>query len=560
MLNCTESRGEIINSDEVLVKANAITTAFISGCGIIGNLLIITAFCSKKSLQNVTNIFLVQLACVDFTKAVFILIPKVYTQLLEQCDIVPVYCPISGFISTISFVHSALLLAAIGVVRYVKMIHSTSFDRIFATRKLVCYCLFLAIQTISLGVVPFFGGGEYKYSPYHGVCFTDWSNENKGFRITFYVYTIGICYLTILFSYTRIYMKLRAHNSVTLVNLGSSKSLSNAKCNETMPRQEAVPGGKKGSYRVREEVFFIKTPSDLISHSSRSNGIKELTDVVLQERPCVTRLTDDDAVDDNDSNDFVINDGDDPKNDDENNAYVSGDEGNNDDVSSDGVNSDGVIKDKVNDDGDMDGEDDDKDDNDDDNDDDDDDDDNDDNDDDDDDDDDDNDDNDDEDDDDDNDDVGIGKDSSTSKGEPQEIRSGVKEERPKIALNSEKLGEKTSSMSNSAKRMKAKKKRPKREIRGCRLFLSEIKVTKIMFVIVIAYTLCWVPAFIINVYMFAQLRSNETGNTKEIAPEVLYLIITLVDLKVFINPMIYGIMNTQFRKTIRALILKVLQI
>ena len=536
MLNCTESRGEIINSDELLVKANAITTAFISGFGIIGNLLIIAAFCTKKSLQNVTNIFLVQLACVDFTKAVFILIPKVYTQLSQQCYILPSYCPISGFISTISFVHSALLLAAIGVVRFVKMIHSASFDRIFATRKLVCYCLFLAIQTISLGVVPFLGAAEYKYSPYHGVCFTDWSNENKGFRITFYVYTIGICYLTILFSYTRIYMKVRAHNSVTLVSLGSSKSLSNVKGNETMSRQEAVPGGKRGSYRVKEEVYYIGTPSDPISHSMRSNGIKEIADVVLEEKPCVTKLTGDDAGDDNDSNDFVISD-DDPKNDDDNNDYVGGDDGSNDDVSSESVHSDRVSKDEVNN-GDIDSEDELDDD--------------------------DGDDNVDDDNDDDNDDggggVGIGKGSSPSRGEPQDIRPDVKEERAKITHNSEKLGRKPSCMKNSPKRTKARKKQPKKDTRGSRLFLSEIKVTKIMFIIVIAYTLCWVPAFVINVYMFAQLKSNEKGNTKEIAPEVLYLIITLVDLKVFINPMIYGIMNTQFRKTIRDLILKVLRI
>ena len=59
--------------------------------------------------------------------------------------------------------------------------------------------------------------------------------------------------------------------------------------------------------------------------------------------------------------------------------------------------------------------------------------------------------------------------------------------------------------------------------------------------------------------MFAQLRKDERGNTKAVSSNVLYLIITLVDCKVFINPMIYGIMNAQFRKEIKSLIFKALQ-
>ena len=475
MLNCSEVGLGKIDPDNGLVVANAIVSALISFGGIVGNLLIIASFYAKKSLRNVNNIFLVQLACIDFTKAVFILIPKVYTQLSWQCKISAGYCPISGFISTLSFIHSALLLAAIAVVRYVKMVHTSSFDAVFATRNLICYCLFLAIQTVTLGIVPFLGAAEYKYSPYHGVCFTNWSSKNKGFRITFYVYTIGICYVAILLSYTRIYIKLRAHNSATMASLHSAKSMSPIRCNGDNQEGKDPHVGVEGTYRQREEGNHVENVSN-ISNQLSDNIEKEMSGASLEEeqdKRNVEVLEDDDSCGNNDS---------------ENISTVIDEE-----VRVDGLNELDI-------------------------------------------------------------DIKEGLESSMEEDERAKSHNAPKrEENPR---SSELL---TSCLNNALRKIRGRKQGSDKDIRASRLFLSELKVTKIMFLIVVAYTVCWVPAFIINVYMFDQLRENDRENTKEVSPNVLYLIITLVDLKVFVNPVIYGIVNPQFRKGIKSLIRRVMQ-
>ena len=465
ILNCTESRGEVIHQNNTLVQANAIITAFISFGGIIGNSLIIAVFFRKKSLRNVNNIFLVQLAAIDFTKAVGILIPKIYTQLARECTISAAYCPISGFISTVCFIHSALLLAAIGLVRYFKMLRSSSFDLIFASRRLLCYCLFLAFQTIILGMVPFLGGGLYRYSPYHGVCFTDWSAENKGFRITFYVYTIGICYITILFSYTKIYMKLRAHNTATMASLDSARSMPREMVNQS---DTCPPGGVKGVYKVKTEKGGVEiTPNSVSSVRSNSKMSREVGDVVLEEDQDEEKLKkEDEEIDEEEefSNNLQYDANEDLENDDVNDEEKEPD-------------AEEVMQ----------------------------------------------------------------------KMEPQSS------EDKNNSSNSERSG---GCMNNAITKMKSRKKGSEKDFRSSRLYLNELKVTKIMFLIVIAYTVCWVPAFIINVVMFASQEEGQKGNSNEVQPNVLYLIITLVDLKVLINPMIYGIMNYQFRKEIKALICK----
>ena len=446
-LNCTESRGEVVKQDDALVFANALVTAFITVGGITGNLLIIIVFFKKKSLRSVNNVFLVQLAGIDFIKATLVLIPKVYTQLSKTCAIPAAYCQVSGFVSTISFIHSALLLAAIAVVRYFKMVQSSHFDVIFSQRRLIAYCLFLAVQTAVFGFVPIFGGGKYIYSPYHGVCFTDWSSKNRGFRIVFYVYTIGICYTAILFCYTMIYLKLRAHNIATMASFDSSKGRGELqeKCESNPPK------GTKGIYRARCGVenaeISPNSPSGVGSSSSSSSSNKsnrELDDVSLQDK-AIGEVALEDAVDN------VLD------------LPVSREK-----------QSIGTIK-------------------------------------------------------------------SGGQSEPD---------------NATKPGKFSCYVNTAVKKMKSKKKGSEKDNRSSRLYLNELKVTKIMFLIVIAYTVCWVPAFVINVYMFATLKEGVKGNSEHVSPNMLYLIITLVDVKVFINPLIYGILNFQFRKEIKSLLRK----
>lgn len=448
-LNCTESRNEVILQDNALVLANAITTIFISAGAIIANLLIITVFFKKKSLRNVNNVFLVQLAVVDFMKAVFILIPKVYTQLSRQCKIAIDYCELSGFISTIAFIHSALLLAAIALVRYFKMVKPTSFDKIFSNKKLKCYCLFLAVQTAIFGIVPIVGGGEYKYSPYHGVCFTDWSNKNHGFRITFYVYTIGICYVVILFSYIKIYLKLRAHNTATMTSLDVAKSMGHAKVeakNHGMDGSSPIEG-IQGSYRMRKEENCVEITQNSASYrSSTSKASEEVHDIVSEE-----------------------------------------DQGNIDDKGD--VNQEHVVADTV------------------------------------------------------------------ETAQPDEARKNKKKCGEK-GTNAERL---SGCINNGVRKMIARKNKSESDVRSSRLYLNELKVTKIMFLIVIAYTVCWIPAFVINVVMFETNEKEGKGNSPAVNAHVLYWFITLVDFKVFINPMIYGFMNFQFRKEIKTLICKIFE-
>ena len=440
VLNCThEKDGMSIQRSWVLVEINAIITACIAFGGIIGNVLIILAFYKKKSLRSVNNTFLVQLAVVDGTKAVFILTTKTFTQLTNACHVAKTYCQFSGFISSITFTHSALLLAAIAVVRFFKMVRSASFDRVFARSRMILYSCLIALSTTLLALLPILKVGVYRFSPYHGVCFANWSKESLPYRTTFYVYTIGICYSAIIFCYTKIFIKLREHQNTTLsrLHMARTQSQDGSKTLDSQP-----PQGAAGKYVVKEggnedvslnSIATVNSSEAKMSHAdkNRNMSIPRANDLSVVENHSVDEIT----------------------------------------------------RNRI------------------------------------------------------------------SLQEEQEIPATENS-----SLNAEKNSHDTDKSVNKQTNASGGNHSglPENPM-SPRWIRNELRVTKVMFAIVIAYSICWLPAFAINITMFAT-KPERSQNSDAVPPNVLYLIITLVDLKVFLNPLIYGIWNIQFQKEIKSLI------
>ncbi|XP_065055676.1 melanopsin-like [Rhopilema esculentum] len=73
----------------------------------------------------------------------------------------------------------------------------------------------------------------------------------------------------------------------------------------------------------------------------------------------------------------------------------------------------------------------------------------------------------------------------------------------------------------------------------------EVAVTKVMFIIVVVYVVCWTPALVTNILNLSKVV--------KFPADFLLLIVCLVDLKVVLNPLIYLLSHKRFRlRAIRA--------
>ena len=189
---------------------------------IVANTIIITAFAKTKSIQNVTNMFLIQLSFTDLMKATLILPIKVYNLFADVKTFDNSYCQVSGIIVTMTTILAVLYLAAIAVVRYFKIIKWDTFDQVFSLKKGILYSFLIVIAVFALAVLPVLGVGQYTYSTFHGACFTNWAPHNILFRSLFYIYNIGISYPVVIYCYWRIFGFLRSHGRRIFPRRGSN--------------------------------------------------------------------------------------------------------------------------------------------------------------------------------------------------------------------------------------------------------------------------------------------------------------------------------------------------
>ena len=101
----------------------------------------------------------------------------------------------------------------------------------------------------------------------------------------------------------------------------------------------------------------------------------------------------------------------------------------------------------------------------------------------------------------------------------------------------------TTEYDDSSKEVQNKQRKRRRLRNRIGFSRKEVQITKVMFAVVLAYALSWLPALLTTVLKLANLL--------KLSPEFVYIMVTLVDMMVFLNPLIYGFWNKQFRDAIK---------
>ena len=380
------------------VAVNAGINIIISGVGIALNALIIFAFCRVKSLRTVNNTFLCELAAADFIKSIMVLCVKVHNQLNDKKGVPKFYCQLSGVVITMTTLMSVLLLAAIGLGRYFKIVRWRSFERCFSRRKMMLYCGGIIVAAFIPTLLPLSGLGKFTYSKFHGVCFATWAKGNAPFRSLFYVYTIGFSFPTLIFCYTRIFAKLRKHSRAMQARAKSGQPAEDFSDGATSEAEGKVNKCDKASTGYKNNDI-TKEKAERSSNDSTIDLVSSVTETKFTEGT--------------ESAEANANDGD-------------------------------------------------------------------------------------------------------------HIDQSVSDNPSKKMINQDEA--------------RAKRKR---------FSEREIQVTKVMFTVVIAYAVCWFPAFLITIVTLSGLAKP--------SPNAFHVIVTCVELKILLNPLIYGLWNPQFRNAFKSL-------
>ncbi|XP_046363509.2 melatonin receptor type 1B-B-like [Haliotis rufescens] len=204
-------RHEFLNEETEMAIPILIILGLATLMGTFGNVLILVAVATRKSLHNVESIFIVNLACSDMYVTT-LADPMSIVAKLEGSDFfdrIPGLCRAIGSLCTMSCVASLMTIAAMSCNRYVFIVHSKYYRTIFKARNCVIFCMSFYCVGLCLVLLNFADIGDHNFDHKSLECI--WA------RMATYPYTVvfsivlvwipitvtGICYL-------RMYLHVRA--------------------------------------------------------------------------------------------------------------------------------------------------------------------------------------------------------------------------------------------------------------------------------------------------------------------------------------------------------------
>ena len=251
--------GFVDHRSKVAVVFQAMFLAVIMFSSIFGNILILLAIRKNRRLQDITSVFIANLACADLLLAV-IGMPFTLTSSISYIWVFgPHWCEINGFANSVFCIASMLSLGAVSVDRYIAILKPLKYKLIMTTRTVSLMIVYVWFQSTFCALLPIFGWSKYTYIQNESICTGDW-----GYSIPYTMFIFGFCFfiplLVMMYSYFYILKTARQHSRrITAPRVGQLGKILNLQTAMAVP---AAPQLKSTAQKRNPHFLHRKTAAE----------------------------------------------------------------------------------------------------------------------------------------------------------------------------------------------------------------------------------------------------------------------------------------------------------
>ncbi|KAL9966034.1 hypothetical protein ACROYT_G024043, partial [Oculina patagonica] len=182
---------------------------------LLGNIVLFPAVYKINTIRSRQNFYLLSLAATDILNAVVCMPLTLLVLIQGTWPFGDFICQLQGSLISISATVSLLTLGTIAINRYVKIVRSASlYQKIFSKRNILISIAITWIATTFLMLSTFsFRKTVFHFHPGKCMC---WLQINLKDRVglygqCLYAITVSITFTAIMFSYCKVFRKVRAH-------------------------------------------------------------------------------------------------------------------------------------------------------------------------------------------------------------------------------------------------------------------------------------------------------------------------------------------------------------
>ena len=196
----------MIDNDQLVPSRNVqiVLYSLVSAISIVSNILLFLVLGFTKKLHTNTNFFLANLGVTDLLIIVFGCTINISNLYSETPIATGKACYVTGILVLIPFLVSNFNLALIAFHRYILIVRSGLYKKLFSNTRVIIYVIGVWTFGILLTVPPVFGWGRITYNAPRSHCMIDWSHS---ISYLFFIQIIGfpIPLFVMVFSYYKVF-------------------------------------------------------------------------------------------------------------------------------------------------------------------------------------------------------------------------------------------------------------------------------------------------------------------------------------------------------------------
>lgn len=238
---------ELSSRPKYLVAIESSIMLIITITAFCGNSLVCLTLVRNPRLRTATNVLILTLAatdmltaCLPLTVATIVLIKGKWIVEVDPLDVKNFLCQFQGTITPALTGFSLHIMALTAINRYVCVVRQRLYNKLFSQKATCLVILADGIIIISLASISYPAGfAKITLDPRRAMCFTTFQpNSSQIISTMFLIINVAVPMILIMFSYYRVFKKIRSSSFQVAINSKTSDSPQSTAITTTSKIQE----------------------------------------------------------------------------------------------------------------------------------------------------------------------------------------------------------------------------------------------------------------------------------------------------------------------------------
>lgn len=175
---------------------------------VVGNLLILAAIYIDKTLQTITNAFIINLACADLFLSIIGMPFTLASSIKYEWVFGDTWCKVNGMANSLFCIASILTLAAVSIDRYCAILYPFKYATWITSKVAAGMIVYIWFHALLMACLPLTSWSQYTFIRSESICTVQWE-----YSISFTLFLFSVCFFlplgVMMITYLRIFRTAR---------------------------------------------------------------------------------------------------------------------------------------------------------------------------------------------------------------------------------------------------------------------------------------------------------------------------------------------------------------